>query len=145
MGYSLQLYVVCAFAAIGGFCFGYDSGVISGNFSIPNQQIFNRYTMDVQRRCIGLLNIIENLMKIWFNLITDISKQVSWPCPLSSKRWLAVVNILLLFSNLSLLVCCWLVVSLVLSLLVSFLWINVLELKAKYMYPTRSTLWKTLS
>lgn len=64
MGYSLQLYVVCAFAAIGGFCFGYDSGVISGNFSIPNQQIFNRYTMDVQRRCIGLLNIIENLMKI---------------------------------------------------------------------------------
>ncbi|CAO3612096.1 unnamed protein product [Mucor hiemalis] len=30
MGYSTQLYVVCGFAAIGGFCFGYDTGVISG-------------------------------------------------------------------------------------------------------------------
>ncbi|KAG1123001.1 hypothetical protein G6F42_010953 [Rhizopus arrhizus] len=35
MGYSLQLYVVCAFAAIGGFCFGYDSGVISGVLTMP--------------------------------------------------------------------------------------------------------------
>lgn len=35
MGYSLQLYVVCAFAAIGGFCFGYDSGIISGVLTMP--------------------------------------------------------------------------------------------------------------
>lgn len=35
MGYSLQLYTVCAFAAIGGFCFGYDSGVISGVLTMP--------------------------------------------------------------------------------------------------------------
>ncbi|KAI8637655.1 general substrate transporter [Parasitella parasitica] len=35
MGHSLQLYVVCAFAAIGGFCFGYDSGIISGVLTMP--------------------------------------------------------------------------------------------------------------
>lgn len=29
MANSLQLYIVCAFSAIGGFCFGYDTGVIS--------------------------------------------------------------------------------------------------------------------
>ncbi|KAI8971462.1 general substrate transporter [Mycotypha africana] len=36
MAYSFQLYVVCAFAAIGGFCFGYDSGVISGVLTMPS-------------------------------------------------------------------------------------------------------------
>ncbi|KAI8880290.1 general substrate transporter [Backusella circina FSU 941] len=30
MKYSIQLYIVSIFAAIGGFCFGYDTGVISG-------------------------------------------------------------------------------------------------------------------
>lgn len=35
MSYSLQLYIVCAFAAIGGFCFGYDTGVISGVLTMP--------------------------------------------------------------------------------------------------------------
>lgn len=35
MAYSLQLYLVSAFSAIGGFCFGYDSGVISGVLTMP--------------------------------------------------------------------------------------------------------------
>ncbi|KAI9471925.1 MAG: general substrate transporter [Benjaminiella poitrasii] len=35
MAYSLQLYIVCAFTAIGGFCFGYDSGVVSGVLTMP--------------------------------------------------------------------------------------------------------------
>lgn len=30
MAPTSQLYIVCGFAAIGGFCFGYDTGVISG-------------------------------------------------------------------------------------------------------------------
>lgn len=30
MAYTKQLYVICSFVAIGGFCFGYDTGVISG-------------------------------------------------------------------------------------------------------------------
>ncbi|RCH85742.1 hypothetical protein CU097_004500 [Rhizopus azygosporus] len=33
---KLQLYIVCAFAAIGGFCFGYDTGVISGVLTLPD-------------------------------------------------------------------------------------------------------------
>ncbi|KAI8387303.1 general substrate transporter [Blakeslea trispora] len=36
MGNSLQLYIVCGFAAIGGFCFGYDTGVISGVLTMPH-------------------------------------------------------------------------------------------------------------
>ncbi|KAI9256905.1 general substrate transporter [Sporodiniella umbellata] len=33
---KLQLYIVCAFAAMGGFCFGYDTGVISGVLVLPD-------------------------------------------------------------------------------------------------------------
>lgn len=33
---KLQLYIVCVFAAIGGFCFGYDTGVISGVLTLPD-------------------------------------------------------------------------------------------------------------
>lgn len=55
MGYSLQLYVVCAFAAIGGFCFGYDSGIISGSYFLQYQ----RYSMDVSKRYIGIFEILE--------------------------------------------------------------------------------------
>ncbi|KAF1802074.1 general substrate transporter [Mucor lusitanicus] len=34
-GGSLHLYFICGFAAIGGFCFGYDSGIISGVLTMP--------------------------------------------------------------------------------------------------------------
>ncbi|KAL7309700.1 hypothetical protein PS15m_010549 [Mucor circinelloides] len=34
-GGSLYLYFICGFAAIGGFCFGYDSGIISGVLTMP--------------------------------------------------------------------------------------------------------------
>lgn len=33
---KLQLYIVCVFAAMGGFCFGYDTGVISGVLVLPD-------------------------------------------------------------------------------------------------------------
>ncbi|CAO3677999.1 unnamed protein product [Rhizopus stolonifer] len=33
---KLQLYIVCLFAAMGGFCFGYDTGVISGVLVLPD-------------------------------------------------------------------------------------------------------------
>ncbi|KAI9342386.1 general substrate transporter [Pilaira anomala] len=36
---SFVLYAVCAFAAIGGFCFGYDIGVISGVLTMPDFQV----------------------------------------------------------------------------------------------------------
>lgn len=31
---SWRVYVVCLFAAIGGFCFGYDTGVLSVSFRL---------------------------------------------------------------------------------------------------------------
>lgn len=67
-GGSLYLYFICGFAAIGGFCFGYDSGVVSGKpFFTLNQRILNGF-----KESLKSLRIFGSLMKILKLLITDL-------------------------------------------------------------------------